>query len=150
MASYINVMRQRLGEKEEQHRILQAEIELLQSMLAEAAGKPDPTQPKPRAKRSSVKAYVLELLEQVGRAGLNAAIAVEMAEAEGLELDRGSVSSLLSRLKSDETVEYDGDRYRLASVMKMAREERKQQEQEKRDALIGNVHRHPASGRTTP
>ena len=142
MASYMNVMRQRLGEKQDQLRVLQAEIELLESMLAEATGQPDPTQPKRRAARSSVKAYVLDLLEQVGAAGLNAGIAVEMAERENRQLDRNSVSSLLSRLKHAETVEYDGDRYRLAAVMKAQRD--KEQEQE---GAPHNVHLHPASGR---
>ena len=31
----------------------------------------------------------------------------------GIELDRGSVSSLLSRLKKDGVLFYDGSRYRL-------------------------------------
>jgi hypothetical protein len=137
-------MRQRLGEKHEQLRVLKAEIDLLESMLAEATGQPDPSQPKPRAKRSSVKAYVLDLLEQVAANGLNAAIAVEMAEAEGKELDRNSVSSLLSRLKHDKTVEYDGDRYRLSSVMQAKRAQDEQQND--RETLL-NVHPHPASGR---
>jgi DNA-binding IclR family transcriptional regulator len=88
---------------------------------------------------------VIELLEQVGRAGLNAGLAVEMAEAEGRELDRGSTSSLLSRLKADGTVEYDGDRYRLSSVMKVHRD----REQDDREGLQ-NVHPHPASGRAMP
>ena len=46
--------------------------------------------------------------------GLNAAIAVDMVKGDGIELERGSVISLFSRLKTDGTVTYDEDgMYRL-------------------------------------
>jgi hypothetical protein len=65
------------------------------------------------SRRGKVKDVVLDLLEAVGTTGLNAASAINMANQRGVALDRGSVSSLLSRLKHDGIVEYDGDRYRL-------------------------------------
>lgn len=64
-------------------------------------------------KRTSNKATVLKLLEEAGTSGLNATSAVELADKRGLTLDRSSVASLLSRLKADNVVAYDGDRYRL-------------------------------------
>lgn len=73
----------------------------------------DPTESRPRARRGNVKTTLLNLLSEVGRSGLNAHTTVEMATRKGIELDRGTVSSLLSRLKADGVVDYDGERYRL-------------------------------------
>lgn len=67
-----------------------------------------------RTRRSNVKEQVFRLLDRVGVEGLNAAIAVAMAEKENISLDRGTVSSLLSRLKNEGAVIYDGSVYRLA------------------------------------
>ena len=92
---------------------LQAQESLLLDMMGEA--------PKPaaRAAKGSVKNAVLDLLEDVGRSGLNAASAVDLAKAKGIDLDRGSVSSLLSRLKTDNVVVYDGSAYRLKKLTEM-------------------------------
>lgn len=92
---------------------LRAQEALLLDMLDE---KPQPTK---RAPKGAVKTTVLDLLEKVGRSGLNAAKAVELVEAEGETIDRGSVSSLLSRLKNDEIVVYDGEMYRLKKFTQM-------------------------------
>ncbi len=89
---------------------LEAQKALINDMIREAKGEP---KAKPRAPRSNVKKTVLELLEKVGEDGLNAVIAVEMAENAGVHLERGSVSSILSRLKNDAVITYDGERYRL-------------------------------------
>ncbi|MDE0717482.1 MAG: hypothetical protein OXH64_06040 [Rhodospirillaceae bacterium] len=64
-------------------------------------------------KRQPIKGVVLELLEDVGTTGLNATTAVTLAEKRGITLERASVSSLLSRLKADGIVEFDGTMYRL-------------------------------------
>lgn len=69
---------------------------------------------RPRAPRSNVKNYILTLLDEAGERGLNAARAVEIAETRGDTLERGTVSSLLSRLKSDGVIAYDGQVYRLS------------------------------------
>jgi hypothetical protein len=66
-----------------------------------------------RPSRSGIKATILDLLSEVGTTGLNAVIAVEIAERRGVHLDRQSVSSLLSRLKSAGAVVYEGERYKL-------------------------------------
>lgn len=66
-----------------------------------------------RAPRSNVKQYLLTLLDEVGADGLNASSAVERATAKGDQIERGTVSSLLSRLKNDGVVFYDGSVYRL-------------------------------------
>jgi hypothetical protein len=69
--------------------------------------------PVARKRRTSTKSVVLDLLEDVGTTGLNASIAVELANRRGVSIERASVSSLLSRLKSDGIIEFDGERYRL-------------------------------------
>lgn len=93
---------------------LKTEIDLLQSLLAEANGSTEQPTPKRRAARSDVKQIVLSMLETVGTGGLNAAIVSEMADKQGTPVDRQSASSLLSRLKNQGVVVYDGRRYRLA------------------------------------
>lgn len=71
-----------------------------------------------RGKRSGIKQIVLDLLRECGASGLNANVAVEIAARRGVTLDRASVSSLLSRLKGEGVVVYDGDRYRLPDMPK--------------------------------
>jgi hypothetical protein len=90
---------------------IKAQEELIRDMIREAKGEP---KIKPRAPRSNVKQTILDLLEQAGANGLNAASAVETAAKAGVSLDRGSVSSLLSRFKNEGVVVYDGSAYRLA------------------------------------
>ncbi|MEI9890372.1 MAG: hypothetical protein WDN45_06915 [Caulobacteraceae bacterium] len=68
---------------------------------------------QPISRRSGVKGFVLDLLKERGGLGLNAAIAVEIAGRRGVLMDRGSVSSLLSRLKQEDIVAYDDNVYRL-------------------------------------
>lgn len=93
---------------------LQAQEDLLLEMMDES-----PVSQPPRAVKGSVKTTVLDLLEESGQRGVNAATAVELARAKGITLDRGSVSSLLSRLKSDGVVIHRGDTYRLRKYCEM-------------------------------
>ena len=96
--------------------VLRGQEQMVRDMIRDLAPGPAPTAPtKVRATRSNVKSAVLDLLERVGQNGLNAAIAVDMAAQDNLNLDRGSVSSLLSRLKNDRVVSYDGSLYRLST-----------------------------------
>jgi hypothetical protein len=72
--------------------------------------------PKPAhatAPRESTKNTLLRLLSEVGAAGLNNIIAVEMAEQRGVHLQPKSVASRLSRLKADGAIVYEGQRYKL-------------------------------------
>lgn len=109
-------MRKRLHEIQREIEKLQAQEALLLEMLDEA---PKPKEAK-RAVKGSVKNRVLEMLEAQGRSGLNAARAVEISTENGEPLDRGSVSSLLSRLKQDGVVAYDGSNYRLRKFADVA------------------------------
>jgi hypothetical protein len=104
----------------EQRAKLQNELEALKGKIAgldmainivQKAGTKTDLQPVSR--RSGVKGFVLDLLRERGADGLNAAVAVEIAAGRGVLMDRGSVSSLLSRLKSDDVVVYENDIYKL-------------------------------------
>ena len=64
--------------------------------------------------RGRVKTLIIDLLREVGTTGLTATYAVELAKNRNIELSKESISSLLSRLKKDEVVTFDGDRYRLS------------------------------------
>lgn len=67
-----------------------------------------------KSRRGNVKDIVLSLLEEAAESGLSSHACVNLArERHGVELHPGSVSSLLSRLKADDIVFYDGDRYRM-------------------------------------
>jgi hypothetical protein len=76
-------------------------------------GEPRADTPVPAHRRSGVKTFILDLLKERGRNGLNAQVAVDIAATRGVLMDRASVSSLLSRLKQDGVVDYDGSFYRL-------------------------------------
>jgi hypothetical protein len=65
------------------------------------------------SKRGNAKALLLDLLREVGTTGLNATSAVEMGARRGVKLERGTAASNLSRMKADNVVTYDGDKYRL-------------------------------------
>lgn len=84
-----------------------AGIELAISLLEQSS------KAEPSTTRGRVKSVILDLLQEAGTTGLNATSAVKIANRRGVSLDRASVSSLLSRLKKDEIIVYDGDVYRL-------------------------------------
>ena len=66
-----------------------------------------------RARRGALKDMVLQVAEEVGKVGMTAEECVDFGKRKGVTLKLGSVSSLLSRLKQDDVVFFDGDRYRL-------------------------------------
>ncbi|MEM1344745.1 MAG: hypothetical protein AAGI34_09225 [Pseudomonadota bacterium] len=111
----MKIIKDKIADIDEQIKKLKERRSVLVELISEMSG--DKAGQKKRAVRSNVKGAVLDLLQRVGSNGLNAAIAVDMAKSElGLRLDRGSVSSLLSRFKHDGTVFYDGRVYRLSSL----------------------------------
>jgi chorismate mutase len=90
-----------------------AEIDLL---IARSRGEAEsvPAAEPPRRRRN-VKKTVMELVEMAGSAGVTATEVVDRAGAIGRELDRGSVSSLLSKFKGQGALIFDGERYYPAS-----------------------------------
>ena len=90
-----------------------AGIEMAMALLAPGETSDMETVAAPPRIRLSVKSFVLDLLSELGTLGVNAATAVEIGERRGVHLDRQSVSSLLSRLKNEGVVVYEGERYKL-------------------------------------
>lgn len=89
---------------------LQTQVDALREVYNQEAGITNDSKKKTTP---PVKMTILDLLERVGAGGLNANIACAMAQADGIELHPKSVSSLLSRFKSDGTVIHDGSKYYL-------------------------------------
>lgn len=71
------------------------------------------TEERIRKRRGNLKETVLSLAQEVADNGMSADECVSLAEGKGINLVRGSVSSLLSRLKADGVLFFDGQRYRL-------------------------------------
>lgn len=69
---------------------------------------------------TNVKGILLDLARECGGGGLNAKIAVQMAEKKGIKLLRGTAASNLSRLKNDGALAHDGKRYRLMEFTRPA------------------------------
>lgn len=110
MTNQMRMLDIRLDQVRREIEKLRAQEALLLDMKREASGE---SKVKSRAPRSNVKQAVLNMLDSVGNTGLNASSAVELAGENGLSLERGTVSSLLSRLKNEGIVTYDGNVYRL-------------------------------------
>lgn len=130
----MKIVEERLKEKRKEIERLQHEVALLEDILAEAEGRPRSSETGTRQTRTPIKKHVLNYLEQMGAHGLNANLVLQMAATDGIELERGSVSSLLSRLKSEGTVIYVNDKYMLAEFAKS-----------ESASPPSNVHVHPAS-----
>jgi hypothetical protein len=64
--------------------------------------------------RHNVKETLLELLREAGACGLSTSLALQKAARRGVKLDRGSVSSRLSKFKKEGIAIFDGERYRLS------------------------------------
>lgn len=115
-----NQMKQRLlQEREEllrQRDALDNEIKGIERAIQLVTA--DHSDPASGGKKPQTKSIVLDLLDDVGTTGLDATIAVKLANDKGFTVEKGSVSSLLSRLKKDGIVEYDGSRYRLPKYVK--------------------------------
>jgi hypothetical protein len=87
-----------------------AGLELAITLIQRGGDQPS-TGEAPR--RGGTKNTLLDLLREAGTTGLNATSAVELAARRNIKLERGTTASTLSRMKSEELVVYDGERYRL-------------------------------------
>jgi hypothetical protein len=108
-------LKERIGATITQH---QRAIEALQNQLVgvdtamKVLGAEGGTLPTPRR---NVKRMVLEVVQEAGKVGVTASEVISRAAAKGRALNAGSVASLLSRLKQDQILTFDGERYYLAS-----------------------------------
>jgi hypothetical protein len=92
-------------------------IEGLREAQRLQSGTPLPTeilvQPRVRSRRGDLKETVLSLAQEAAEKGLTTESCVAAAKARGVDLIQASVSSLLSRLKNDGVMFFDGQVYRL-------------------------------------
>ena len=106
------------GELEKEIRDAQQRLEGVKMAIAALEGHSVTTTKPRRAPRSNVKQCVLQMLSDAGGEGIQATEAVDIAEKRyGVHLERGSVSSLLSRLKRDGVVTYEDGLYKLRKIV---------------------------------
>lgn len=96
---------------------LRVRVDELDGLIRLMGGGPLPAVAAPevhKPRRGDLKDVVLSLYDEAGEVGLSSAECVAAAkEKRGTDLQPASVSSLLSRLKADGVLFYDGERYRL-------------------------------------
>ena len=86
---------------------LKAQEKVLTDLLAEMSG-----QAKPARKRSpAIKPLVLDFMAKAGEAGATSKEVDEAVRANVPTVAQDTVGSVLSRLKSDGALVYEGDRY---------------------------------------
>jgi len=85
--------------------------------LMEKGERQDGEAPEPKA-ATNIKTLLLDLAREVKAEGLNANIAVKLAAKRGIALKRGTAASNLSRLKTDNALVHDGERYRLPEFVR--------------------------------
>ena len=96
--------------REREVEALRNKIKGLDAGIATLEGVDIATDPRRRTRRN-VKKSVMEIIADSAKAGVTAIEVVERAAAKGKQLDRGSVSSLLSRFKREGVLIFNGERY---------------------------------------
>lgn len=85
----------------------------LQRLRAKIMGETETAATPTRTRIRNVKDTVLGLLAEAGEKGLSVGEVIESAKARNMHLERGSVSSLLSRLKREGLLDLVGSAYRI-------------------------------------
>lgn len=117
-AQHLQLLREKLRDIELQISALQGEERALKMAISVVSDEPISSHSDTlsrgtvRKRASPLKDIVLGLIGENAERGLVAIDIVDLAKARGLELDRNSVSSLLSRFKKEGTLQYDGKVYR--------------------------------------
>jgi hypothetical protein len=103
---------------------LQSELRGIDRAISLMKGEVTPPQEaadrKPRAR--NVKETVLALVQKAGHDGLNVNELLTAAQRENIHLERGTVSSLLSRFKRENVLDMKDGRYFLQHGGKIERE----------------------------
>ena len=111
----MRALEEAIAKLETQRAHIDGQIEgLKQALRLQSGGNstPDAEAPK-RTRRGNLKETVLDLVSGAADIGLTTDECVAKAKEKGIILVPSSVSSLLSRLKSDDVLFFDGSRYRL-------------------------------------
>jgi len=99
---------------------LKREIEALQNQLkgiekaialVSSEGTKEDERASPRQRGKNVKETVLSLVQNAGPNGINVNGVLDAARELGIHLERGSVSSLLSRMKRESVLDMTDGRY---------------------------------------
>ena len=116
-AQHLQRLRDELARIEGEMRTLQGKRDGLLMAIGVVNDDPSPSSGSAainvRTVRAPIKEVVLRLLSENAERGLVAIDVVDLAKAQGITLDRNSVSSLLSRFKRDGIVEYIERKYRI-------------------------------------
>jgi CRP-like cAMP-binding protein len=88
-------------------------LETIEQAISAVSGTPivklkDTATPR---RRRNIKRFVMDFIVKQGDTGVIAQEIVAAGISAGLDIQQASVSSLLSRLKAENTLRYDGDRY---------------------------------------
>ena len=91
---------------------LQAQEEMLHTLLKRMAGETEVDEPKQARKRAgSVKPFVIDAMREAGFAGATSNEVDTIVRRSVPDVAKDTVGSLLSRLKADGALVYDGVRY---------------------------------------
>ncbi|MBA4161961.1 MAG: hypothetical protein C0515_07770 [Novosphingobium sp.] len=90
---------------------LQVKEETLLELLRELSGEPIVEQRPARKRAPNVKPLVLDFMREVGERGATSSEVDEAVRALNPTVAKDTVGSVLSRLKSDGALGYDGERY---------------------------------------
>jgi hypothetical protein len=101
-----------LRQREREIEALRNKLKGIEASIAAVGGQP---QIEARRRNRNVKQTVMDLIVDAGQRGITAIEVVERAALAGRQLDRPSVSSLLSRLKREGVLSFNGERYFPAS-----------------------------------
>ncbi|MEC9434078.1 MAG: hypothetical protein VYD87_14335 [Pseudomonadota bacterium] len=98
---------------------LQARLEGVEMAIRAVTGEGGASVSARRTPRSSIKTRVLDMLEEVGATGLTANTVVDVAyKRDGERIEKTSVSSQLSRLKSQDVIVLEDSVYKLTKFAK--------------------------------
>ena len=102
----------------EQLAIVRADIERLRvkeetlvDLLRELSGEPAPIEKRPRMRSPNVKPIVLDYMHEVAQRGASTAEVDEHVKTKIPTVAKETVGSVLSRLKADGALTFDGERY---------------------------------------
>jgi len=116
------LMKERDRLSEAAFRLFQQSEELRQKVegieLAISILKGEQREPEKPAGITNVKGILLDFAREVAGSGLNAKIAVQIAEKKGIKLMRGTAASNLSRLKAEGLLVHDGKKYKLPEFVR--------------------------------
>lgn len=110
----VKLLRERRDKLRSEMQSLQTRLDEVEVMLRTLGDETASAEPEKRFRRGDLKDIVISLFDEAGESGLSTQACIKWAkDRRGVDLSPASVSSLLSRLKADNVLFFDGERYRL-------------------------------------